>query len=85
MRTMKIKGLLLEWMAIGNSQPMSGGVCIEFDNGKTSISLTSLDEFRQWVKETPFYGWLGWWLLAISPAAKLLIDMLTHFSGRRRV
>lgn len=75
MRSYKAKGLLLKWMSIDKSPPMSGGVCIEFENGKTSTALSTLDELRQWVKESPFYGWLGWWLLAVSTLAKITIDV----------
>jgi len=84
MQSMEIKGLLLKWIAIGGNPPMSGGVCVEFGNGKTSTVICTLDELRQWTKESPFYGWLGWWLLALSTITKLLVDLSAYIRNRKQ-
>lgn len=76
MRSQPIKGLLLTWVGMGNSQPMSGSVHVEFQNGKKTTSLCRLDELKSWSTETPFYGWLGWWLLTVSVVSRIAIDIL---------
>lgn len=77
-RSQTIKGLMLKWMAIGNNPPMSGTVHVEFTNGERTTSLCRLDELRQWSTETPFYAWLGWWLLATSVVAEIIIDIFDY-------
>ena len=84
MRQFEIKGLVLKWIAMGNNPPMSGTVHVEFTNGKRSTSVCRLDELKQWSVETPFYAWLGWWLLAISVASEIVVDAFEYWANRKK-
>jgi hypothetical protein len=84
MQQYEIKGLMLKWVAMGNNPPMSGTVHVEFTNGKRSTSVCRLDELKQWSVETPFYAWLGWWLLAISVAFEIMIDTFEYGEHRKK-
>ena len=85
MRSQTIKGLVLLWVAIGNNPPMSGTVHVEFKNGGRTTSLCRLDELKQWSTETPFYAWLGWWLLATSVFAEIIIDIFNFRKKKFKV
>jgi len=63
---------------------MSGSVCVEFENGKTSTAICTLDELRLWAKESHFYGWLGWWLLLLGTITKLLIDLYGYLRNKNK-
>jgi hypothetical protein len=85
MRPLEIKGLMLKWIAMGNNPPMSGTVHVEFTNGKHSTSVCRLDELKQWSAETPFYAWLGWWLMAVSVTFEIVIDVFEYREKRKKV
>jgi hypothetical protein len=76
MQSIPIKGLALSWIALGNNQPTSGSVHVEFQNGQRTTALCRLDELKQWSSETQFYAWLGWCLLAISVLSQIIIFVL---------
>jgi hypothetical protein len=84
MQRWEIKGLMLQWVAIGNNPPMSGTVHVEYTNGQKSTSICRLDELKQWSVETPSYAWLGWWLLAISVVFEIVIDAFDYREKRKK-
>ena len=85
MLSYEISGLVLKWIGIGiRNQPMSGTIHVEYTNGERTTALCRLDELKQWSSETPFYAWLGWWLLAIGVISETIIDII-EFRKKRLV
>jgi len=86
MQSLPIKGLTLKWMRIGGkgNPPMAGSVHVLFENEKRSTALCTLDELRQWANETPFYAWLGLWLMIAGVVVEIATDIHTFIKESRK-
>lgn len=60
----------------GQQTILTGLIKVKTLDGYVSRELCSFDELHAWAKESPFWKWTGWWILAISVVLKIIIDLI---------
>ncbi len=60
----------------GRQANLSGSIKIRTQDGYVSKELCSFEELRSWSKESPFWKWLGWWILAVSISLETFIFII---------
>ena len=78
MQSSKVKGLSITALWKGDNPPMAGTAHVEFENGKRTTALCTLDEFRQWVYDSTFYKWAALWLLLIGVTGRISLDLVEN-------
>jgi hypothetical protein len=69
----------LQWMAMGDAEPMAGYVYARSTDGAKIRRLATLEEFRDWAySRSSWYGWISLTLVSIG----LVLD--TTAAARRR-
>ena len=48
--------------------------------GKVSKPLCSYEDLKKWSKESPFWKWLGWWIIALSVFLGIVVLVVEEYA-----
>jgi hypothetical protein len=59
---------------------LSGSLKLKSVHGQVTKSLCSLDDLKNWSKESPFWKWLGWGLVAASVCLGIVLLVIEEIT-----
>ena len=64
---------------------LSGNIKLKNIHGETSLSLCSFEDLKNWAKETPFWKWLGWSMVAIGVVFSIILLIFEEIVKKQNI
>ena len=88
----EIESVIFVGMVTGGNNPDSafqlnsitaGDIVLRSTNGQATVPLCSYEDLKRWSKETPFWKWLGWGIVAVSVLLGLILLIIEEFISKK--
>ena len=88
----EIESVIFVGLVTGGNNPDSalrlnritaGDIVLKSTNGLATVPLCSYEDMKRWSKETPFWKWLGWGIVAVSFILGFILLIIEEFISKK--